>query len=881
MKVMKKMSNLLHKNVVLSFFVSLFFALTLFVFGSAHIYYTNVLEFPFTYLDIFMRIMLLVVVVTLSMTIIMTLLFESAHKKSISIIFIISFLLWFQGNILVWNYGPLDGREIVWGNYKYYGYIDGLIWGICILFAVFKSKIVYKFALRLSIVFIIIQLSSIGIAYYKSPKPSFKDYVLDESRKFTFSKKKNVIILVIDSFQSDIFQELINENSDYSTTLDGFTYFRNALAGFARTYASAPLILTSQYYDNTIPMQKFIQKAFSDESIPKLLKDNKFRVDMFPCRMKTIYLDENQASNFIKRSASKNIHHNWLFLIDLSFFRHLPHFFKKYIHSNESWFLSRIFYSEKAEILSGKEPESEINTQKKYKPKDLVFVEKLVAYADLTDDKVFKFYHLEGIHPPFILNENLEFERMKANRNSMKRQAKGMMKLVDIFLKKLYQLGVYNSSYIFIIGDHGSAEYSMGVNFSSIGRKSPEISPSIPADVKASALPLILVKPFNQKGMLKISDAPVSLSDIPQTVAAELSFKADFSGKSIFEIEENETRTRRFLFYDLHRIDNSWDRAYLPTMQEYLISGYSWFDKSWKASRKFRQPEKKAVSVESYNYGDIIDFSANGNTAPYRTSGWFDQEGSFIWTIGKNATLVIPLKKQPEESLIMTATIRPHLAGGKVPHQLVNIYVNGKKAGKWIVKSKGKYRLLIPGGLLDGKSLKIRYEIPGLVSPMEGPRRLGLAFYSLAFHEAPAYSMGQNLLFKKGGNAGQFLMNGWSHQERRYIWTIGKNATLVIPLKKQPEEGLIMTATIRPHLAGGKVPHQRVNIYVNGKKAGKWIVKSKGKYRLLIPRSLMDGKSIKIRYNIPSAASPMEGPKRLGLAFYSLAFHEAPVDSIK
>ena len=84
----------------------------------------------------------------------------------------------------------------------------------------------------------------------------------DDETMFEFSKEQNVIILVLDAFRSDIFQEIIDEDDEYREMFDGFTYYRNAAGGYPHTDASIPLILTGEYYDNSIPRSEFVRTAF-------------------------------------------------------------------------------------------------------------------------------------------------------------------------------------------------------------------------------------------------------------------------------------------------------------------------------------------------------------------------------------------------------------------------------------------------------------------------------------------------------------------------------------------------------------------------------------------------------------------------------------------
>jgi hypothetical protein len=93
-------------------------------------------------------------------------------------------------------------------------------------------------------------------------------------------------------------------------------------------------------------------------------------------------------------------------------------------------------------------------------------------------------------------------------------------------------------------------------------------------------LPLVLVKPIGATGTMKVSDAPVSLGDIPRTVISALGMKTAFPGESMLNPTLPAGRRRTVLKYDpasLHLTNK-----YFPPLTEYVISGFSWVEDSWR-----------------------------------------------------------------------------------------------------------------------------------------------------------------------------------------------------------------------------------------------------------------------------------------------------------
>ena len=607
------------QRTIVAFYVTLFFLLTLLVFGPSNIYLTNPMEFNFFYYELMLFLIPIALVCIVVITIILSVLIKKAwiHQKVISSLFALSVLLWLQGNILVWNYGLLDGMPINWNAKMIYGIIDSPIWILLVIIAIMKSSFIYRIAKTASLAFILIQTIWISSLVFQQPvAPSFKRYSADDTDKFRYSKAKNAIILVLDSFQLDVFHEIINEDGYYKDIFDGFTFFRNALGGYAWTLTSVPLILTGEYYDYALPFEQWKEDVYSSNSIPRVLKLNDYRVGVFRGD-RSMYLNEDIASNFRKRSVGGA---DVLHIYDLSLFRYMPHFVKKNIYNGQRWFLRRIFEQEpfdKDKNTVSREPSI---TTKYFSEKalrnlsNIRYINSMLLESSVDSNQpTFKYYHLWGLHAPLKMNEELEYEPiMRVNRDNYKKSAKGLLEIVKLFLDRLTELGVYDNSLIFIVADHGAGNQGQELIIQE-GMVTDEEATEISSEsqifrkLRLSALPLVLVKKIESKGALKISDAPISLSDISATVFSELGIVVDGPGDSMFEIKESSTRGRRFLF---NGSTSNGRHAFTP-MFEYMVFGYSWLDSSWRLTERVFLPKG---GVERGIYSEKIrrDLSPSG-----------------------------------------------------------------------------------------------------------------------------------------------------------------------------------------------------------------------------------------------------------------------------
>ena len=685
-----------NEKLKVSLAASFLLSLTLFFFGPANLYYTNIRETPFLISNIWHYILAIVLVVGFLLSLLLWWLKGSTHTTASTLVFALALLFWIQGNILVWDYGLLDGHEIIFENYFWNGVIDSLVW-IGILIAAFMySKRLYNHIVILCALLLIMQAAGLVATAYSAPEePEWKylQYSPDQEKMYEFSTNENVIIIILDTFQSDIFQKIIDEDPEYSDMFDGFTYYRNNVGGFPTTYLSVMYILSGKLYDNSVPISQFLNNTSLHNSIPILLKENGARTDIKSTMGRingrseiydTIDTDYSASHEDIPEIAS---------LYQLTFFRFVPQALKQY-------FIFRYINMEKTNEF----------------PDMTVYYKFKSAIRVSAPERIFKMFHLRSPHPGSFLDENLEYNESTTYEST----AKASLKISHALLESLKQNGGYDNSLIFIIGDHGTGAG---------------------ADVVSGSIPLMLAKPFNSTGPLQISNAPVSLGDIPKTVAVELKIRNNFTGSLIFSVNETDSRVRTYYNYIWKH--EYWADDYLPPLIEYKISGFSWNATSWEPTFiEHTSKGVKYVPTPRYALGSIIHFGVDGNAEQYLeqfpTRGWSGPENGFRWTDGHTAAFVCSLPK-PETDLMLNLSFRPFLAG-QLKSQRLSLSVNGHNLQDFLLTSNMPNLIIdIPRNYFNEEVQRITFDIPDAISPKDlgvscDHKTLGIAVRTLSIN---------------------------------------------------------------------------------------------------------------------------------------------------
>ena len=87
-------------------------------------------------------------------------------------------------------------------------------------------------------------------------------------------------MLVVDETQANIFENTILGNPQFSSHFSDFTLFRNTTSNTKSTDHSVPMILTGNFYDNSIPYSKAIDQ-YATASLPLDLSNRGYESDLY------------------------------------------------------------------------------------------------------------------------------------------------------------------------------------------------------------------------------------------------------------------------------------------------------------------------------------------------------------------------------------------------------------------------------------------------------------------------------------------------------------------------------------------------------------------------------------------------------------------------
>jgi len=560
-------------------FPALLVPLQLLLFGPHTIYSGNVQEFSAPFWSLAAPLVPVFLALACGLALIGIVLPARFFQPYVAFLVALGVVLWVQGNLMVGDYGVLNGQDIDWSGHAWRNRYELALWiGLPVVSVLFARK-VFAAAVFASQILIALQVVLLAYTVAQADPDARAKWEGAPEAIFELSSKQNVFHFVLDGFQSDAFHDIVKaERAEMDRQYSGFTFFSNHMGAFPTTIVSIPAMLTGASYRNQEPMRRFIAKEFKRASIFRAMRDQGYQVDA----MSGLMYDKPSTTNYYRLPTPYVTYDSYVRfagwqLADLALFRHSPHVLKPWIYNDQSWRLQTTF------------GDSMDTAGRRFMPVNgQAFLADYTSRMRIAHDKpTYKYLHAGVPHWPVSVNANCEYIGARSlRRPNYTDQARCGIRRVGALLDKLRELGLYESSLIVISSDHGVALPPQGFT------DDRDVLGAPLSELAGSALALLIVKPPNSTGPIRISDAPSAITDIPATIVDTLGLKNPFPGTSALKLDEHAARPRQFAIYLWSSAE--WQADFFPYMDVFTVDGHVVKGGDWKPEEPIYAPKTTA-----------------------------------------------------------------------------------------------------------------------------------------------------------------------------------------------------------------------------------------------------------------------------------------------
>lgn len=637
----------------------------LMLYGMFELYFNNSGEFWFTFGQMAGTVLPAFAAAVVVLLLIGLVLPSRIRYIYLVLLFAVGIAMYIQGNILRTDFGLLNGEDIPWEEFSTDNTISIIMWLVIIvgvlLFALLKKRLFCSVMPYVSMgicLVLTITLITVGLPSLSQEKKT--QGVLTKKGEFELSEKENTVVFLLDAMDIAYTQSYFESHPEAIEMLDGFTLFSNTVGAYGYTMVAVPHILTGQAYLNEQPYSEYLEEAYAQSPLFDTLEKRGYEI--------FIYDNEELLSGFERfdnfEVSESYINNKVGFVSDLSklvAFRYAPQPMKKQFEEYSTVLNPyRITMATHLQYPAYNDPEFYLDLKEQ-------------GLSVKKENPTFHYYHLFGAHPPYTMDGN----GMYKENSSKIQQINGVWHIVLDYINQMKKKGIYDSSNIVILSDHGHDSSRM--------------------------FPTLMIKRAGDTGKMKISDVPVSyLENLMPTLVDLVDGDHVADEKNVYLVSEilDETRYSYVTIARDERLSNSYY--------------YSLYESEINKNKETVVFNKNVYSSKYENVDDMGQQCVLGK--PFLAKdfdsllGWGAKlENGSVYGCGSMSGLVFNISELPKKNLMVTVDVsNVMLMPGRIDLYLDNSYIGSAQ----MQATEGSMQFIIPRAEITSPTLMLmmKYE---------------------------------------------------------------------------------------------------------------------------------------------------------------------------
>ena len=525
---------------------------------------------------------LLAVGVALVLALALSALRGRAFMVGFSLVLAVGVCCYLQALLMNRGLPTADGNTVAWQDYTTIALATALVW-LAVIVALVASSRFRPHLWRIggaAVACALVLIQGVGVLSLMADPDAIAasktNVDLTEEGLFELNEKDNVVVFVLDTFDTAYMDEVLETYPDALDSFEDFTYFHNSTGSMIPTRYAVPFLLTGQTPESTGSFDAFYDEAYEKGGFLGAIHDAGYSIGVYSDSTGVNDEDESvrqeiadQTLNIHRIEARVDVAGSMGILVQCALYRDMPWILKPWF-----WYYTDELNSDMvADAPEKGTPAADASTV--YQMDDGEYYQELkdrrLSLTDSGEQGAFRFIHLSGAHYPYSLNENAQ--SMGDGNSTLIRQARGSLTIVSEYLEQMKELGVYDSSTIIVTADHGNWYLTEQIDH--------------------ATSPIMLVKPScaeagdraASRAPLAVSEMPVSHFDFQATVIDAVGGDASAFGQTVFESDDPD-RVRHYFMTAVRS-----DQTYVA-IKEFEIRGDALDFGNWTLTgREWEIPE--------------------------------------------------------------------------------------------------------------------------------------------------------------------------------------------------------------------------------------------------------------------------------------------------
>lgn len=504
------------KRIIIALIVSFSFFFTLVFVSPIELVYGGADDLAFDARDVAMLLGVTTAIATVVVALLLSILRGKAFYLALAVVFAISLCMFLQPLLMNDGLPAADGHAVDWSMHTAYAMVNAAVWlavivASCVL-AVKRPHVAGAAICVLAVVVILAQGVNGALILHRSNKVGEQNLVTQDGL-YEVSDKNNVIVFLVDTVDTNQFEQLIDSDPDVLDGFDGFTFFPDSAGTMIPTAYAVPFLTTGEHLQRDETMMEYRERRFGDSTFMQDIKDAGYSISLYA---DCLYSGVDEFSDL-----TVNLH--GIESVPVKTFSALDILCRASMYRDMPWILKPFFWfytSDMNTYVIDEDGESALDSTP-FVVDDPHFYQGLQKHGlsyerDGEENGAFKFIHMTGSHVPYTMNAQGEYVE---TGTSLEEQTTGAFNIIHDYLDRLKEMGKYDDATIIIMADHGIWQGSVD-------------------QITVPSTPLVMIKPSQGPGEafegIRVDHSPVSQDDFQATVLEAMGVDGSKYGSSYF-----------------------------------------------------------------------------------------------------------------------------------------------------------------------------------------------------------------------------------------------------------------------------------------------------------------------------------------------------------
>ena len=562
--------------------IAAFFTFTIYIVAPLEIVAGASADLTYSIADVWWVLIPPGLAIIAGITLVLAILRGRGFSTMLLIVFAVGLAAYLQALFMNVGLPAADGATIVWSDYLTIGIISSIVWvaliALAIIFGLLRPRRSQGVAALVSVALIIVQavgLASLVIFPPPTNTSGGGKVVMTEDQLFTVNPHHNVIVFILDTYDTAYLSRVLDMNPNLLDGLTGFTNYENATSAMIPTRFAIPEMMTGQMPRFDESYDTYVAERYGRSDFLDKIHDANYSIGLYTDSMRISTLPSEEQYRITSKTVNMHDLPNSMMdfggtlysLYQMGQYRDAPWPFKWAF-----WYYTDQINQSMVATTADTAPEESV-----YTIDDVRYYNRLrqihLSLEEDGYDGAYRFIHLLGSHYPFNYDEEVNY--LGEDQSNVFKQSQGAIHIVTEYINQLKELGVYENTTIIITADHGYWTITLD-------------------PIEETSTPIMFVKPEQSAELdalpITVDEKPVSHLDLQATILdamgldwSEYANRDEWAGYSMFgPIDPN--RKRYYLTTD------SLPDLTAVAFREYLIDGNSLDWNNWSETGRSLKP---------------------------------------------------------------------------------------------------------------------------------------------------------------------------------------------------------------------------------------------------------------------------------------------------